>query len=750
MIQSFFEKIYLVFFPSSENSKKVSREVMWVLFLVTSMVILVRLEKRLYVISQRFSDNPEFIKTLSYFMLVNIHVILALFLGFVLFRYLARLITERRRGVIGSHLKTKLMAAFVFFALVPSGLVVFVSTQFITKSLVGWFSSQSAEVMDEVRQVGEVFYKQDRKRLSSLAQIAQHRFSSLTAYSSSSSLTQSLKGFVEEYQITALKIYNVRGLLRGSSLGEVSSPVPYAADQSLVSLVDAFSSRPRRNVASSVSSFGGKDVVRGVAPLYEKDELVGFVVSEEEFPKQVWSLMESALGGFERLRSSSQILKINYMVLMLLTLLVIVFCGVWLSVRVARGIVGPFQSLARATREVALGNYKISLPLAARDETGALVEAFNMMVRDLERHEDSSKEHQRNLERLNVELLEKSSNLEVVLGSITSGVVTLGASGCVEHMNLAAEKLLKISMAEVLGKKPREAFSHNEKLWGELEKGVSSEGVYFSSVEDSTEENRPVLLARAAKILGKEQQVLGTVVVLDDASHQILAQKSIAWRDVAKRIAHEIKNPITPIKLNAERLQRRFAQSFEAEDREVFSLCVQGIISQVDTLRDLVHEFTRFARLPKAEKSKGDIMPLIREIFYFYKETYGNISWQFSESQPSCEWVFDGEQIRRALMNLFLNSIEALSGAGTEDPCISLDVEEGQGFLRIRVQDNGPGVEESMWSQVGEAYVSTKPHGSGLGLAIVRQIASDHQGTVVLSRAHPQGLCVLLSLAKDI
>lgn len=743
-----------------EGSKPIIREVMWVVFLVCSLIILVRLEKKLYVIAEGLSYDPKFVKTLSYFMLVNVHVILALFLGFLLFRHLVRLIIERRRGIIGAYLKTKLIAAFVFFALVPSGLIVFASTQFITESFVSWFASQSAEVMDEVRAVGAAAYRQDRKRLSSLAKIAQHRFTPIFINSpasfGSAALQAELRNFVVEYQISAVKIYSPQGFLLASSAHQVRSAVPYAVDQQVVSLVDDFFIRPRKHVETSVSSYGGRDTVRGIAPLYSTtgEDLLGFVVSEEEFSQQIWMRMESALQGFERLKSSSQVLRTNYIFLMLLMLLLIVFCGVWLSVRVARGLSAPLQALSKATREVALGNYSIVLPQNSEDETGQLVAAFNVMIRDLEQHENHSRKTQKNLEELNLALSEKSSNLEVVLESITSGVVTLGATGRVEHVNRAAEKLLGISSGQDMrGRTPGAAFTashHHGELWRKLEQGEIPEGVFSSHAASSVvKEGEQLLLARAAPIRGGQGKMLGTVVVLHDASDQIMAQKSIAWREVAKRIAHEIKNPITPIKLNAQRLQRRFAQSFEAEDREVFTRCVQGIISQVDTLKDLVHEFTRFARLPKTQRQKGDIMSLIREVFHFYQETYGSITWRLCvDDSKCCEMVFDAEQMRRALMNVLLNSVEALESIAGEG-CITLEVEEREEEVRLRVQDNGPGIPQDLRSQVGEAYVSTKPHGSGLGLAIVRQIMADHGGYMVLSEVQPQGLCVLLVLAKN-
>ena len=816
-----------------------------VVFLLGGLLVSVSLEKRLYIIAESLSHDPKFVKTLAYFMLVNVQVILALFLGYLLFRQIAALVIERRRGMIGAHLKTKLISAFVFFALVPSGLIVFVSTQFITESFSRWLSSQSSQVASEMKAAAGELYDAEHQRVIWVAKAVMSQLSgpaitppfrdssgdhstlssSNVQLSSRQQLAQEarLDALIDTYNLSAIKLYDTEGfpvlpILRPSwpqqnhsSPGSFHSSnyrsnyrskhstdqeklswvaqrkIPYIPDDDItrwiLQLSEELSAGATAITLPQVTALQKGRQCRVIAQVSS-----GFLQAAPEVNYVVIEMTRSLNGldqfhkiqaALERLDSSSQILKLNYIVLMLLMLLIIVFCGVWLSVHVARGLVTPLSLLSRATREVAHGNYRVSLPNSGEDETAQLIEDFNGMIHDLQAHELESQKAQHHLEEINAELREKSSNLEVVLSSITSAVITLDSSGgLVEHMNPAAEKLLGTSGMAVQGQLPGEAFAHLPQLadlWHQIACGETPGGIYAggsagvsasSSLESPLWEDReayPALLVRVAQIRDEGRtEALGTVVVIDDVADQILAQKSRAWRDVAARIAHEIKNPITPIKLNAQRLERRFANSFEHDDdRDVFVHCLRGIIAQVDTLKDLVHEFTRSSRLPEANKQKSDIIELINEVYYFFKETYDIPHWQWRSTAEVYEMRFDRAQIRRALMNLLVNSVEAITSPdysaysqANHRTSITLEFTHDSTFqsdqVKIIVTDEGPGMPADMLEQMSDHPTSTKPYGSGLGLGIVRRIAADHGGKLVLSPVEPHGLRAELSLSTKV
>lgn len=750
-----------------------------------------RLEARLFEIADFLSQYKEFVNTLSYFALINLNVILILLLSFLLFRNIVRLVIERKRGVIGSRLKTKLIVALVFFALAPSLLIVYVSTQFITQSFVGWFSDQVSETIKLTREAGAAVYKQDQKRLRSLARIALQNIEVIQPdgvfYKGHPTMrVNSLDSFPKEYGIHSIKIYRPGGLIFWVSGAGYQQQVPYAYDDFVEKASEEFQENVDELSSSIVEGRGGQDVVKGAAPLFDPvfGNLVGIAVAEERFESQLLVRLENVLADFARLKPEAQLIRLNYMIIMILMMLLIVFSAIWLGFYVAKGITGPLQSLAEATREVALGNYGVSLKVGTDDETGQLVKAFNVMTKDLEKHEITTRDAKLRIEKSNEELAEKKQHLEVVLKSITAGVISLDEHGQIEAINKAAEKLLLVDSGTVAGRMPKDAFSPEfyELLWAPIEARIVTGRMFQGQVNLSDIGREEILIVRAVQILDDDGSPIGGVVVLDDAQDEVRAQKAAAWKEVARRIAHEIKNPMTPIKLNAQRIQRRFSKRFEGEDAEVFEKCLQTILLQVDQLRDLVNEFASFSKLPDTNMKMGDINVLIREVFDFYSVGHSAITWGLSLDESAPEFAFDKDQLRRVFVNLIGNSVEAIEdeanqlnmpGSKNRRPNTHKTQSDGRSvklmrssdktdtaksikvktnfisdlnMLRVEVEDTGPGIPNHLKSKVLEPYVSTKEQGTGLGLAIVSQIVADHGGYIRIIDNEPRGTLIAFEI----
>jgi len=433
--------------------------------------------------------------------------------------------------------------------------------------------------------------------------------------------------------------------------------------------------------------------------------------------------------------------------------LIIVFSATWLGFYVSKGIIAPIQSLAEATREVVLGNYEVSLSPQADDETGQLVRSFNSMTRDLKLQGARVQDFTRKLEATNEELERRRKYMEVVLRNISAGVISVSSAGLVTSCNRAAERLLGIDAYRVLGREIKQALGEDlwRIFWQPVAERASSKTNFHCQVELHEMGRALTLLADGIRIEDETGEDLGLVMVFDDASEQVKVQRVAAWREVARRIAHEIKNPITPIKLSAQRLLRRFGDQFNGKDHEVFANCIETIVAEVDSLRDLVNEFSKFSRLPTIKTKLEDLNAIISDVVGLYSVSYPKITFDTSGLPGNLPLLsLDREQMSRVFNNLVSNSVAAISE--TREPgriSFSCSVLEGGKFARLELRDNGGGIPDKLKDKVLEPYFSTKSEGTGLGLAIVNQIITDHGGYLRFNDNYPSGTVVIIELPLE-
>ena len=722
---------------------------------VTTAVLLSlsRLETYLFSLSEKLSVNREFLTTLAYFALININVILILFLSFLIFRNVAKLIIERKRGILGSRLRTKLVVSLVFFALAPTILLFYVSMQFITTSFETWFSEKVRVTMQQTREAGSHVYRQDQKRLESLARIALQRVHTgqpLEAFpTDSNTLGQGqLQGFDLEYGLSGVGLYSTSGdpIWLSNELTMESGRQSKAA---LWDAIGSFLANPQLLVFSQLVSYGGQDVVKGFAPVRAPTgELLGVVSTEVRFETQILKSVEKILSDFANLKPGAQLIRMSYMILMIVMTLLIVFSATWLGFYVARAIGGPLQSLSEATREIALGNYSINLKPETDDETGQLVDAFNVMAADLRKHQDRNESVQRDLRLSNHELDRYIRYIETVLKHISAGVLATDSRDRVTSFNAAAERLLGISAEEAVGKHVEDAFGHSllQAFWQPVTSGLDEGNAATRTLDLSRIGRDLTLVVDGTRIFDDQGRDVGKVIVFDDARVQVMIQRVAAWKEVARRIAHEIKNPITPIKLNAQRLLRRFHDQFGPEDQQVFNSCIETIVSQVDSLRDLVNEFSKFSRLPAIQPKSADINDVIRDAIKLFRMSYPDIIFVSDELAAVPLFPIDKEQMNRVFVNLMANSIAALDEERQGRIEIASYYLEKLKTVRIEVTDNGRGVPKELRTRVLEPYFSTRDEGTGLGLAIVHQIVTDHRGYLRIVGNSPHGTTVIIEL----
>ncbi len=738
------------------EEKKRRHELILIGIVTLLLVVLSRYESKNFFLNESLSENRELFSTISYFSLININVILILFLSFLIFRNVTKLIIERRHGVLGAKLKTKLICALAFFAIAPTVLLFYISMQFITSSFKTWFSEKVRITMQQTREAGSQIYKQDQKRLQSLAKIAMQRLDILgpaDIFSSESAGVEAsrLEGFAHEYGISAIKVFDTAGQhIGGNPAGVGFERHSLKVDPYVRECIKIFLENPKIGEYSFVVDDDQQDVVKGVAPIRDpyNQRLLGVVVTEMRFETQLLKSIETIMEEFADIKPGAQLIRGSYMVLMIVVTLMIIFSATWMGFYVARKITGPLQSLAIATKDIALGNYAVALPKATNDEIGQLVAAFSLMTADLREHQRQTEEAQAHLQRSNEELEQRRQYMEIVLKNISTGVIALDAHDHIISVNSAAERLLGIHSSMVRGNSMDKALSRDayEAFWQPIAMALHQNANFQGQLGLRNDGLELVLIASGTKIYDESNIEIGVVVVFDDASLQLRAQKVAAWREVARRIAHEIKNPITPIKLSAQRLLRRFHNNFAEDDREVFETCIETIITQVDSLRDLVNEFSKFSRLPSIKPQNANLKELLLEVSKLFWISYPEVTFEMERLAEVPSFPIDKEQLKRVFVNILTNALAALENGRLGIISIGCTYLQELRLVRIEIADNGCGIPKELRDRVLEPYFSTKDQGTGLGLAIVNQIISDHGGYLRLSAHEPRGTLVIIEL----
>lgn len=640
--------------------------------------------------------GPLLIKTGFIFIIVNIVLYLLLLIYFVI-RNLIHLYTEKKQKVIGSKFRTKLVVAFVGLTLIPSILLFILSNQLINNSIDKWFSFEIQKPMSDSMDIAKTFYSKERTNVLAYAVF-------LASNKNLIDINKSIKGESDN-----LKVYFLKGQGETEFIKNVFKG---SADTEIVSMEKG-------------------DIIRGVAPVKNGNKVSGVIVVETIIPKDIVDKLESIRkvhNEYSQIKIQQDPIRFLYFLMLTIATLLIIFLALWVSIRIAKGITVPIRSLAEATRTVAHGDLDFRIDLKRDDEIGLLIESFNKMLDDLQHGKLS---------------LEKAyAGMEAILENINSGVIFLERSGRIATINNAACSMLNQSRADIVGKGHKELL---EKIKSnELASMVKTlEEKDFKSTEKEIHvyiDGRPVDLRVYITILkDSKSNFMGILVVFDDLTEIITAQRALAWQEVAKRMTHEIKNPLTPIKLSIERLMKKWDE--KAEDfGEVLRRSSKTIIREVDSLRNLVDEFSRFGKMPKINLKSININLIIEELV----ELYSNISnikiITFLQETPEID--VDREQLKRALINLMDNAIQAK----TEKIWLNTSYDSALEIVRIKVADEGTGIREEDKDKLFLPYFSTKKEGMGLGLAIVSTIISKHRGYIRVKDNEPKGTQFIIEL----
>lgn len=730
---------------TSDNRRRRKRD----LVIILVVMALVALISGVTVKSLRFSGEMPVSSMVLMFTLININLLLVVLLIFLVFRNLIKLYYERRQQAEGSKLRTKLVATFITLTLLPSTVLFIFSLHFITSSIEFWFKIPIDQALENSLAVGRNIYRLLEENNTFYLDKTAYQIDSrnLTLPKNEQELANYAQIAQRSFNLHAVEAYGADGRRLAASIASGLKPrhfPPLPSD----TLRDGLERKsPTWSVSANIDD---GEVIRNICaiPFGAKGGGVkGFAVISVLLPPDLSRNLVSISSGFEEYQQTKMLkqpVRLTYYIILTIVALLVVFCAVWFGMYLSKGITVPIMELAEGTRRVAGGDLTYHINVVADDEIKTLVDSFNKMTRDLRFSRKDIELSNRKLFEQNVEIEARRRYMEIVLNNVSTGVVSLDAGGLVTTINRSAEKMMDLEGAAILKKSYKHILGDQhaeladeiyDRFWNKREESLSrsihmivagkprSFKVNFNSLKDDAGEQ------------------IGLVMVFDDLTELEKAQRMAAWREVARRIAHEVKNPLTPISLSAQRLKRKYKSVI---DDPVFEECTQTIIDHTDLIRNLVNEFATFARFPTANPEPCELPAIIQETVALYREGHPDIEFHINVAGDVPTMRLDRQQIKQTLINLIDNAIASIRTVGEISITVAHRPEEKT--VTLVVADTGAGISDMAKTRIFEPDFTTKKSGMGLGLAIVSTIISDHNGRITVADNSPQGARFIIEL----
>ncbi len=729
---------------SEKERKRRKRELILILVILFVVALLTLVESRII----KFGADIAISNTVLMFILININLLLLILMIYLVFRNLVKLIYDRRRNVLGARIRTKLVIAFVSLTLLPTIVLFFFALNFITTSIEFWFNVPVEQALDNSLWVGGRLYSRtEENNKFFLERISyQIKTKNLLDAKNRKALSHYIRIVQREFNLDAVEVYAPNAERLTFALASKLENEYFG----IISAEDIKKELPSDGIRSISQTIPSGEFIKtmGTIPFgVQPDEAIGFVVATILIPQELSENLQFIRKGFteyQQIKLLKKPIQITYYISLSIVALLVLFCAVWFGFYMARSISLPIKELAEGTRRVADGDLDYSIDPVSDDEFGSLVESFNQMTQDLRLSREQLELSARMLRHQNIEIEEKRQFMEIVLKSVSAGVVTLDAKGIISTMNKSAEKMLNLKSEQILNKSYKNLLDGAFlELANEILDNLSfTSGDAIELPLKLTIEGRPRSFLVSVNALKDDSgRHMGTLMVFDDLTELEKGQRMAAWREVARRIAHEVKNPLTPIILSAQRLKRKYGQFV---DDTIFEECTETIISQVELIRNLVNEFSSFARFPSANPVPCHLIPIIEETVALYREGHPGINFKLNNTRDIPILNLDHQQMKQALINLIDNAISALKGAG--DITISVAHDPILKKVRMEVADDGPGISDEDKTRLFQPNFSTKKTGMGLGLTIVNTIIADHNGMINVQDNAPKGAKFVIEL----
>ncbi|HET6675913.1 MAG TPA: ATP-binding protein [Nitrospiraceae bacterium] len=691
-------------------------------------------------------ESDSFLPSTGYafvLLLINLDLIGFVVLTLLLSRNLIKAYFERRHRLVGSGFRAKLVAAFIGFALIPTVLLALVASGLVNKAVDVWFNDQIEHVMKDSYEVARMHHAGHVTLAINSARAISHEIfrEDLLAAEQRDLLVAAIARKRSEYGVAGIEVFSAKMETLTKSLNpEVPTPVlDLPIGQLVLQVING-----KQELTSVQEAQSGRLVRAGVpiASSVHRGDIDGVVVVDAYVPESLLGKMESIgrqYAEYKQLKAMKNPIKAGAYLLVAVITVMILFSATWFGFYVARGITVPIQRLAAATEAIAQGDLSVRIETKATDEIGTLVDSFNRMTEDLQGSKSKLEEANISLRQSNVELDRRRAYTETVVDTIAAGLISIDRQGIITTFNPSAERILGLWADRFRGRSANETFK---------EFGLDLFQSVYDRMQTDQRENLAVegqldlqgrfltIGVHCSRMKDESAKDLGFVLIFEDLSELIKAQKAAAWREVAQRIAHEIKNPLTPIQLSAQRLRKKFQDKAPDFDR-ICDESTQVIVNEVGSLKQMLDEFSKFARMPAPQMSVCSLDEVIKEVVTLYDGAHRDIEFHLELDLDLPSLSFDREQMKRVFVNLCDNGIHAMNQKGRLWIHTRYDTKRRRAVVTIA--DEGTGIAAEDQDKLFVPYFSRKKTGTGLGLAIVRRIITDHDGQIQVGPNHPHG-----------
>ena len=748
-----------------EHQRKIRNRIGLILFLLILIVGLIAFN--FYHRGSKTWDNID--SNLNIFLLTNINLILLITAVLLIIRHLIKLIYERKRRKLGFRLKYKLTLAFILISSLPMLLLFFIANGFLTNTLDFWFEGQFSVALKNSATVINNYERIGRRELEHFGRILAEDYVAEIGkepplkepVERTAQLVEEYPGILESRQELFRK--QERWFEKSLQRFALSSIVFY--DSRLSPVTTLFAEENLRNIwkppaaeivkslhTDTPKTFGSREEMGLITRVLVPMEMAGDTYYLEATKIMTGSgyddlnIIIKNLKDYRSFLVLERPIRANYTTYLLLFTLLIIFGGTWFGYYLARSIVEPIETLVDGTLRISKGDMDFQIDLQVNDEISMLLDSFNAMTKELQQNRKKLAQSKKALVDSNKALEERSIFMELVLQNIQSGIFSVDNSGFVKGINPYMTRLFRIKAPQKVTKHYLSLFNKEQIALFEELSGKLADSQCTSIYKDAhVEVNRKTIhismeLFQLKNVKGEN---LGKLLVVDDLTELDRSTRAKAWREVARRIAHEIKNPLTPIQLSAQRIRRKYLERID--NGELLDSCTATIISEVHDLKNMVNEFSKFARLPEVKPSPVNVNQILDDVCKLFSPGLPPGIALHLETDPKVpDILLDSEQMKRVFTNLIDNAAAAMKEGGSIR--ITSKYSEGLKMVTISVVDSGMGISESMIPRVFDPYVTTKKQGTGLGLAIVQQIISDHNGFIRVENAKELGVKFMIEL----
>ena len=692
-------------------------------------------------------EADSLLPTTSYafvLLLLNLDLIGFVVLMLLLSRNLIKAYFERRHRLFGSGFRTKLVAAFIGFSLIPTVLLALVASGLVNKAVDVWFSDQIEQVMRDSYDVARM---QHAGHITLAVNSA--KAISREIYREDMLLTEQRDLLVAamarkraEFGVAGIEVFSAKmeALTKALDLDNVpSSALDLPIGQLVLQVING-----KQDVNAVQEAPTGR-LVRAAAPIAasgRSGEIGGVVVVEAFVPESLLAKMEGIGRQYDEYKQTKAMknpIKAGAYLFVAVITVLILFGATWFGFYVARSITVPIQQLAEATEAIAQGDLSVRIDAKATDEVGTLIDSFNRMTSDLQASKSEIEEANISLRHSNLELDRRRAYIETVVETIAAGLLSIDKNGLITNFNPSGERILGLAADQFRNRPANEVFKEfrlhpfqtvYDRMLADQRDTLTLEGQMEIDGRFLT------IGLHGSRMKDEANKDLGIVLVFEDLTELIKAQKVAAWQEVARRVAHEIKNPLTPIQLSAQRLRKKYFEK-SPDFETIFDEATNVIVNEVTSLKHMVDEFSKFARLPTPQMAHQSLHDVINEVATLYRGAHKDVELivQLDEDLPTLN--FDREQLKRVLVNLLDNAIQAMHQKGRVWLATKYDTKRRRAV--VSVADEGTGIAPEDREKLFVPYFTRKKTGTGLGLAIVRRIITDHEGQIQAGPNHPKG-----------